>query len=110
MAKTITFKHEATEYVLCYTRATVKKLFDMGFTMGMIETNPIKAIELLGYGSFLANHPNIKQKQAVEIICSLADGEDEDTGLAAVLIDMVSEALEETVLKKKGNVAWQVNK
>ena len=117
--KTIKFTYDDTEYTLGFTRETAKELFEKGFTMEGLRTNPLKYVPSLFEASFWLNH-RATPKSTINKIFELIDkraGEktgDDEADLENLLISKLAEMLNETVETltenpKKGNITWETN-
>ena len=89
MATTISFKHEGEEYCLEYTRATVKRMEDQGFSPKKILEAPMTYLPELFAGAFAANHKYIKRK-AIDAMFEKMSGKSE---LLNILLEMYNEPI-----------------
>lgn len=59
MAKTIKFEFERKNYVLEFTRETVKQMEAAGFQLSFAKTKPVTFADTLFAGAFLAHHRSV---------------------------------------------------
>ncbi len=105
MANTqITFNYDGKEYCLEYTKETVKKMEDKGFSPQKILDAPMTYLPELFRGAFLANH-QFTNRRVIDDIFSALDDRDE---LVNVLIKMYNEPIKAlTESGSEGNgVKW----
>lgn len=103
----IVMKHENKEYILEYSRQSVKTMESQGFVLDEISKMPMTMIPLLFQGAFIKNHRGLKRA----IIDDLYDEVQDKNGLMSALIEMYAETL--TTLtddNTEGNVTWTVTK
>lgn len=65
---TCTIEINETEYTLCLTREAVKKIEAMGFNIQNFIQKPITYQDILWYGGFIANHPNVNPNLAIKLM------------------------------------------
>lgn len=108
MAKTIEFKFGETTYTLEFTRKTVERLEEQGFSAEACATKPMTMLPMLFRGSFYANHRNIKEA-TVDMIYKKLKNKDE---LYDKLIEMYMYPIE-TLMDEpegdEGNIEWGAN-
>lgn len=116
MSTTITVNYDGKDYVLEYTRNSVKQMEQQGFVLGEIGDKPMTMVPILVYGAFMKHHKGIKRSLVDEIYEHIADktgGVDED-GFVQVLLEMYADTvntLTENKPSDEGNVAtWKVTK
>lgn len=106
MAKQITFNFEGTDYVLEYTRRTVKQMEAEGFVSGEIDNKPMSLLPALFAGAFKAHHRFVKPEVIDRIYATMPDKE----GLIGRLAEMYNEPiltlLEEPEDKPGKKVLW----
>lgn len=106
MAKQITFNFEGTDYVLEYTRRTVKQMEAEGFVSGEIDSKPMSLLPALFAGAFKAHHRFVKPEVIDRIYVAMPDKE----GLIGRLAEMYNEPiltlLEEPEDKPGKKVLW----
>lgn len=106
MAKQITFNFEGADYVLEYTRRTVKQMEAEGFVSGEIDNKPMSLLPALFAGSFKAHHRFVKPEVIDRIYAAMPDKE----GLIGRLAEMYNEPilalLEEPEDKPGKKVLW----
>ena len=67
MAKAIRFTFKDEEYVLQFTKRTIKEMEDKGFRIREIGDRPMTLWPMLFKGAFLANHRSTKESVVEEI-------------------------------------------
>lgn len=103
MAKQLTFEYKGTEYVLEYTRDTVKQMERGGFVAEDFTKKPMTVLPQLFAGAFLAHHSNVKRDKIDKIYALMKDKK--------ALVDALSEMYNDTLdtLLEEGNVEWTPN-
>lgn len=115
MSTKITIEYKNNEYVLEYSRNSVKQMEQQGFSLDKISDMPMTMVPLLVYGAFLKNNKGIKRSLVDEIYehvaNKLGDGED---GFIQTLLEMYAETvntLTDNNPVDEGNLAvWKVTK
>lgn len=109
MAKKLEFTFDGKEYVLEFTRRTVKEMERKGFVASDIESKPMTLLPELFAGSFLAHHRGTR----ADVIDSIFDRLSNKQELIGKLAEMYNEPIlalvsdEET--DEEGKVDWTVN-
>ena len=101
----IVIKHDKTEYILEYSRQSVKTMESQGFVLEEISKMPMTMIPMLFQGAFIKNHRGVKRALIDEIYNDVQD----KNGLMQALIEMYAETL--TTLtddNAEGNTTWAV--
>lgn len=101
--RTIHFTYNNVDYSLGFTLASIEQMERAGFVIRELDTKTATRAKELFYGSFIAEHKNIKRKLVDEIYEKLADKE----GLIIALAELYNEAGE--ALLSEGNVSWTMN-
>lgn len=115
MATKITVTYNKKEYVLEYSRNTVRAMEQQGFALDKLSEQPMNMVPLLVYGAFQKNHKGINRKLVDEIYDHITDkiGDGED-GFIHVLLEMYAETvntLTDNADVDEGNRAvWTVTK
>ena len=103
----IVLNHEKKEYVLEYSRQSVKTMESQGFVLDEITSKPMSMIPLLFSGAFFKNCKGIKRSLVDEIYDGIAD----KTALMQALMEMYAETLSTlTDENVEGNVTWTMVK
>lgn len=103
----INLTHDGNEYVLEYSRQSVKMMENQGFSIDEISSKPMTMIPALFNGAFLKNHPRIHRPILDEIFKGIKD----KTNLIAALMEMYGETLScLTDENEQGNVSWALTK
>ena len=115
MATTITITYKNEDYVLEYTRNSVKQMEQQGFVLDQISETPMTMIPLLVYGAFIRNNKGIKRALVDEIYEHITDKiGDGENGFIQTLIEMYAETvstLTDATSADEGNTAvWKVTK
>jgi hypothetical protein len=114
----IEFDYEGKHYKLEYTANSLKKLERMGVKFAKLDDAVFTSQEVIFYGAFLANHPNVTKKVTDKIFKALKkSSEDEEPEydedgneidkLAEALGKMLEEAINE-LTDRGGNVSWKM--
>lgn len=106
MAKQITFNFEDKEYVLEFTRRTVKQMEDEGFVARDIDVKPMTLLPALFAGAFKAHHRFIKQEVIDEIYAAMPNKEELIGKLAEMYNEPITSLVEEPDENAKKNVNW----
>ena len=108
MGKQLNFEYNGKEYVLEYTRESVKQMEREGFVAGDIVNKPMLTLPKLFAGAFKAHHKyDTKQKQIDEIFELFKNKQ----ALVEKLAEMYAEPME-TLMDDvdAGNaIAWEAN-
>lgn len=103
----IVLNHEKKEYVLEYSRQSVKTMESQGFVLDEITSKPMTMIPLLFSGAFFKNCKGIKRS----LIDEIYDGIGDKTALMQALMEMYAETLSTlTDENGEGNVTWTMVK
>lgn len=119
MAKQITFTFDGKEYILEFSRKTVKDAQKKGLTyecLDSIDKNPLSLLDivpLLWSCAFDMHHPSVSEEKRQEMYKQLTDkkGDDEDendSGLFGALAELFAEPLN-TLFEEQGNVEWKAS-
>ena len=115
MSTKITIEYNKNEYVLEYSRNSVKQMEQQGFSLDKISDMPMTMVPLLVYGAFLKNNKGIKRSLVDEIYEHVANKlGDGDDGFIQTLLEMYAETvntLTDNNPADEGNLAvWKVTK
>ena len=106
----INLTYDKKEYVLEYSRQSVKTMENQGFVLEELTAKPANMIPLLFAGAFIKNHSGkdgVKRKVIDEIFDELPD----KTALMEALMEMYAETLSTlTEDNSEGNVTWAMVK
>lgn len=103
----IKLSFDGKDYILEYTRQSVKTMEAQGFVADEITAKPMTMIPKLFEGAFIKNHTGVKRK----IMDDIYDGIGDKTGLIQALIEMYGETLRAlTEDSNEGNVSWAMTK
>lgn len=105
MAIKITDKTNDKEYILEYTRDTIRSMERQGFRVNEVTEMPASMIPMLFYGAFFSNHPTMKRKKADELYYSLSNRSE----LINKLLEMYGEAYSSLTddSENSGNAEWE---
>lgn len=103
----IVLTHDKKEYVLEYSRQSVKTMESQGFVLDEITSKPMTMIPLLFSGAFIKNCKGVKRA----VIDDIFDGIGDKTALMQALMEMYAETLSTlTEENAEGNVTWTMVK
>lgn len=104
----ININYDGKDYVLEYSRQSVKTMEAQGFNLEEITSKPMTMIPMLFSGAFIKNHKGMKRALVDEIYEEIGD----KTNFMSALMDMYAETLSALTDDKdnEGNVAWAVVK
>ena len=104
----IALTYNNKEYVLEYSRQSVRTMEAQGFVLNDLETKPVTMIPMLYQGAFIKNHKGIKRNLMDEMYEEIAD----KTGLLSALMEMYAETLSTLTDDKEdtGNATWAMVK
>lgn len=106
MNKQIRFAYDGKDYILEFTRDTVRQMERGGFSMNALTDKPMTCIPDLFAGAFLKNHSSIRRSKVDTIYESLKDR----NRLIRALIDMYNESVESLMDDDaEGNAEWTPN-
>lgn len=115
MSTKITVEYKKNEYVLEYSRNSVKQMEQQGFSLDKLSDMPMNMVPLLVYGAFLKHNKGIKRTLVDEIYAHISNklGDNED-GFIQTLLEMYAETvntLTDNNPADEGNLAvWKVTK
>lgn len=115
MSTKINIVYKDKEYILEYSRASIKQMEQTGFVLDKIAEQPMTMIPMLVYGAFAMHHKGIKRNLTDEIFDHITnkfgDGGD---GFVQALLEMYAETLNTLTgnpVSDAGNTAvWKVIK
>ena len=115
MSTKITITYQDNEYVLEYSRNSVKLMEQQGFVIDQISEKPMTMIPQLVYGAFIKNNKGIKRSLVDEIYENITNKiGDGENGFIQTLIEMYAETistLTDGSAVDEGNAAvWKVTK
>lgn len=105
----VRFDYEGKDYVLAFTRESVKEMENAGFDFEEAKGKVLNTCEKLFYGAFAVYHRGIKRKLVDEIWANM----DNKEALVEELIEMVSETVENYMKCEADNpkkISWEVAK
>lgn len=104
----ITISYDKKDYVLEYSRQSVRTMEAQGFVLDDVSTKPVTMIPMLFQGAFIKNHRGIKRNLMDEIYDNLKD----KTGLISALAEMYADTLNTLMDDNEdaGNATWAVTK
>ncbi len=108
MAKQLVFKYDGKDYMLEFTRRTVKEMESRGFKISEITDKPMTYLPALFAGAFLAHHKSTKQEEINAIYSKLTEKTELINKLAEMYNDAIMTLMEEPE-DDKGNVNWTAN-
>lgn len=106
MDKKLTFTYDDKDYVLEYTKNTVRQMERSGFIANDLEDKPMTVLPTLFAGAFLANHSSVKREKIDIIYSKMGDKKRLIAALSEMYNDTVETLLEEP---EEGNVEWTQN-
>lgn len=95
MATSIKITYQQKEYVLEYSRQSVRQMEAQGFVLDQISDKPVTMIPLLVYGAFMKNCKGVKRSLVDEIYDHIKDkvGSDGENGFIQTLLEMYAETV-----------------
>nr|DAN86603.1 MAG TPA: protein of unknown function (DUF5055) [Caudoviricetes sp.] len=109
MAKQLTLTHQGKEYVLEFTRRTVKEMERRGFIASSIETTPMNSLPTLFAGAFLAHHKKTDEETINAIYKKMGNKEELIGKLADMYNDPIMSLLDEPEDDDPGKIDWTTN-
>jgi hypothetical protein len=103
----ITLTHENKEYILEYSRQSVKTMESQGFNIDQIDQKPATMIPLLFEGAFIKNCRGVKRKEMDEIYEGIKDKGAFVQALGQMCAETLSTLLEDN---PEGNVSWAMTR
>ena len=104
----ITISYDKKDYVLEYSRQSVRTMEAQGFVLDDIAAKPMMMIPMLFQGAFIKNHRGIKRNLMDEIYEEISN----KTDLITALMELYTETLS-TLMDDKadaGNATWAMTK
>jgi len=105
MAKQIAFTYDNKEYVLEFTRSSIRQMERNGFDSAKAEASPMTAAYALFSGAFIAHHRNIDSRKVDEIFDKIGDLSE----WASDLLEMYKDTFEATEDPDKGEIVRAKN-
>lgn len=109
MAKQMKFTYDGEEYILEFTKRTVKEVENAGFNDDLIGEKPMTMIPLLFKGAFLAHHRREKDAKINEIFNHLTNKEQLILKLVEMYNDPINSILDEPDVNDEKKVDWRVD-
>lgn len=103
MAKTINFTYEDKDYVLEFSRNSIRLMEQRGIVPDDIVTKPMSILPELFAGAFIKNHPTTKRAKIDEIYSMMHDKKTLVEALIELYNDPIEALLDEPT---EGNVEW----
>lgn len=103
--KQIKFSYNNQDYILEYTRSTVKAMEAQGFKVNEFDSMPATQLPMLFKGAFLSKHKFIKETLINEIFENMGNKELLFETLSEMYIDTVNSLFDEP---EEGNVEWTI--
>lgn len=101
--KQIKFTYKDQNYILEYTRKTIKVMESNGFNINDIDTKPMVTIPALFKGAFLSKHRFVKDELIDEIYKQMQHKDE----LVEALMDMYADAIQSLFDEpEEGNLEW----
>ena len=101
--KQIKFTYKDQNYILEYTRKTIKIMESNGFNINEIDTKPMVTIPTLFKGAFLSKHRFVKDELIDEIYKQMQHKDE----LVEALMDMYADAIQSLFDEpEEGNLEW----
>ncbi len=107
MSKVLEFTYNGKDYMLEYTKETVKEMERAGFVASEVLNKPMSLLPSLFAGAFRAHHRTTSKTIIDEIFNALGDKEDLLGKLAEMYQEPLNAMLEEPEDSKK--VEWKAN-
>ena len=105
MAKQITFTYNGNDYILEYTRRSIKQMEDEGFIAKEIEDKPMTMLPTLFAGAFKAHHRFVKKDIIDQIYENMPNKEKLIERLAEMFNEPIMSLMEDPKDSSK-NVEW----
>ena len=104
----IAITYEKKDYVLEYSRQSVKTMESQGFVLDELTSKPMTMIPMLFSGAFIKNHKGMKRALIDEIYEQIGD----KTGLMEALMEMYADTLSTLTENdgSEGNATWAIVK
>lgn len=108
MAKQLNFEYQGKEYILEFTRATVKEMEREGFKSADVINKPMLTLPKLFAGAFKAHHRYTKAKIIEEMFDKFTNKNVLIDKLAEMYVEPIETLMEEP--EDEGNaIAWEPN-
>lgn len=104
----IKITHKNKEYILEYTRTTVRRMEQSGFNAELLESQPATMIPLLVYGAFAHKHPTLKAPKIDEIYDSIKGKQKFITELGKMYYETISTLVADDEEDAEGNENWEI--
>ena len=101
--KQIKFTYKDQDYILEYTRRTIKAMESNGFNINDIDTKPMVTIPALFKGAFLSKHRFVKDELIDEIYKQMQHKDELVEALMDMYVDAIQSLFDEP---EEGNLEW----
>ena len=108
MAKQIIFTYDGKDYILEYTRRTIRQMEDEGFVAKQIDDKPMTLLPALFAGAFKAHHRFVKQEVIDQIYENMPNKDKLIEKLAEMFNEPIMSLMEEPKDSEK-NVDWMAS-
>ncbi len=106
----INLTYNKKDYILEYSRQSVKTMENQGFVLEDLTKKPANMIPMLFAGAFIKNHSG-KGGVSRKVVDEIFDGIEDKTALMEALMEMYAETLGSlTDSNGEGNVTWALVK
>ena len=105
----ITLTHKDKEYVLEYSRQSVKTMEQQGFVLDELASKPMTMIPMMFQGAFIMNHKGIKRNVMDEIYKGIGNRSELMEALMEMYADTLSTLMDDDA-EDAGNVSWALVK
>ena len=105
MAKQLVFTYDGKDYVLEFTRNSIRQMEKQGFDANKAEAAPMTAAYSLFSGAFIAHHRNTDSRKIDEIFGKIGDLSE----WATDLLEMYKDTFEATDEPDKGEIVRAKN-
>lgn len=99
------FQGKETVYTLEFTKNSIRSMERAGFNIFDYEKKPVTTIEQLFQGSFIANHPQVKNERRLEIFSRVGKKSELIGKLYEMYIDQIAALSDDS--EEEGNSTWE---
>lgn len=108
MSTKINFSYKGTDYCLEYTRKSVKRMEDRGFSVSRIIEAPMSTLPELFAGAFIANHKFVDRKVIDEIYDNIKDKRELIDTLTTMYNEPIEALMSDSSEGDQGNaISWE---
>ena len=101
--------YEGQDYTLEFTRRTVERMEEQGFSISEAQNKPLSTLPTLFAGSFLAHHRYLKEDTIDKIFAQIPNKEKFMLNLIEMYAEPINALFDEPQGEAEKNAVWEAN-